>query len=103
MNFDFSKLKKFSLNPSHVRRGLFLEPEKLWGKFVWFLIIFAALAFAFNGWVFYRFYFNFPEGENLPAPQALKTKSFNKVLERIEKKKDSFNDYKNNLIIEDPS
>ena len=80
-----------------------MEPEKLWKKFIWVLIFFAMITFAFNGWVFYRFYFNDSEAADLPEAAILKTKSFNKAIERIEKKKEKFNDYKNNLIIEDPS
>src|SRR3989344_8581070 len=102
MNFNLSKLKKFSFKPNRVGRGPFLEPGKLWGKFIWFLIFFAIATFAFNGWIFYRFYFNSPESQNLPEAVALKTKSFDKALERMEEKKIKFNDYKNNLIIEDP-
>lgn len=103
MKFNFSKLKTFLSKSSRAKSGLFWEPEKLWEKFIWFLIFLAIITFAFNGWVFYRFYFNPPEGQNLPEDTVLKTKSFDKALERIEKKKKKFDDYKSNFTIEDPS
>ena len=103
MNFDFSKLKASLFKSSKIRRSIFLRPRELWGKFIWFLIFFALITFAFNGWIFYHFYFNSPAVNELPESAILKPKSFNKAIERIEKKKEKFDNYKNNLIIEDLS
>lgn len=92
MNFNFSKLKTF-----------LFKPDRAWEKFIWFVIFFAVAAFIFSGWVYYRFYFIPIEGDDLAEVSILKTKSFNKALERLDQKSEKFKNYRNNLIIEDPS
>ena len=103
MNFNFSKLKALLFKSGRVKRSLFLQPRELWGKFILVLIFFALVAFVFNAWVFYHFYVSSPAGSELPESTIAKSKNFGKAVERIEKKKEKFDNYKNNLIIEDPS
>lgn len=98
MNFNF----KFKIPRLGLKKILGSDPRLYWSGFLWFLVFFAALVFIFDAWIFWHFSVRGNE-EAPPRVELLRTRSLEKVLERIEEKEANFENYKNGVKIEDPS
>lgn len=91
MNFNFLKFKipRFKFN---------------WNDFLWFLILFLFIVLLFDAWIFWRFFLKKPEASfGAKEGTVLQTQLLDKVLKRLEEKQLNFENYKENVSVEDPS
>lgn len=100
MNF---KNLKFGLPRFSLKKSLFAEPAVYWNSFLWFLIIFLLVVFAFDAWVFWKVGVK-EDGEIVPpGADFIKVEELDILLQKIEQKKNNFENYKSGFQIEAPS
>ena len=91
MNFNFLKFK--------IPRIKFH-----WNGLLWFLILFLFIVLLFDAWIFWKFFIRKPEASfGAQEGTTLQTQLLDKVLERLKEKRLNFENYKENVPVEDPS